>query len=612
MRLSILASFLFFSFFTQAGHIRGGEIQWQCLGGGGYQFQLTLFVDCFGAGISGAQNIQGPFGAIYCTLDSAASTSFNTNCNSICLQDRWVFKSDTVTLTGIPPANGWEFSWGACCRDEEQNLSANTGIFLRARMYSYQPPGAATPLSADSCFNHSPNFLNKDAPVHCDGSFSYNHQLMDLDQDSISVEFTDPYSFSSTAVTFSSGYDAQHPFPDSTENPLNGATSLNPQTGLMQATFYGASPGMYYHALWVKEYRYGQLISERVRDMPLIVLDSTTCNPSYTNLAPNLSLSSNNNLVLNQQGSVYHINARLGDTVDLDLLATDFDFNANGAPQTICLKSRSNYINSANPTLNTGCLAGNCATVNPIGSTGFCGSVAESYHFQWAPDCAGFRPTGTGPVAHLFHFEVVDNACPISKAKAITIAVNLLPATQNPTQISLQAADTMGTVELSWARATLPGQVPFAMYRVFMRPLGGGAFTQIDSIYDIDSLSARYTGLPFPAEIYVDIVSGSCLGASLHSNVINTQAILSQSEWGLLPERFALYPNPAHDKVFIKALDQSVDLTRPEAKLLAPDGRLLKTYLLPPGQADWEITLPKLKGLYLVEVAQQTYPLLIK
>ena len=101
-----------------------------------------------------------------------------------------LYRSGDITLTGIPPVGGWNFSWQNCCRPGSiTNVPGSTGYLLRAVMYPYTPPGATGPLSAGdttgptpTCYDSSPNFLEDPLVVACQGTdITYNSYGFDPD-----------------------------------------------------------------------------------------------------------------------------------------------------------------------------------------------------------------------------------------------------------------------------------------------------------------------------------------------------------------------------------------------------------------------------------------------
>ncbi|MDZ7846112.1 MAG: hypothetical protein U5L96_04775 [Owenweeksia sp.] len=99
------------------------------MGNGDYEFTLKLYRDCTGADIFGnTQSISGPNGSI--TLNRVATNDLSPTCfgggsgygcpptvtganvieGSV---EEHVFRG-TTSLSGVPPAGGWTFSWSLC------------------------------------------------------------------------------------------------------------------------------------------------------------------------------------------------------------------------------------------------------------------------------------------------------------------------------------------------------------------------------------------------------------------------------------------------------------------------------------------------------------------
>src|SRR3954470_5339764 len=137
--IPILFMCLFYSK-TQASHLMGGEITWECQGNGSYVFTVKLYRDCNGS--PGEDSI-----TVYVfnhpTIDSirlkvVARNDISPTCNAngpviSCkaaetLPD-WphsktviagavqeaIFKSNPINLLGVPPAQGWIFTYDECC-----------------------------------------------------------------------------------------------------------------------------------------------------------------------------------------------------------------------------------------------------------------------------------------------------------------------------------------------------------------------------------------------------------------------------------------------------------------------------------------------------------------
>ncbi len=592
--------------------IYGSELSWQCDGQGNYVFTAVVYSDCSDNLLIQNHFLIGPNNNYTMQVDTANSFDIQSTCNNSCQQKMWRIKSDPITLSGTPPASGWDFVYQRCCRDSAQNLGPGAyqgNVHMKTTMYPYTPPGAGAPLSADQCYNSSPRFSQKQLMINCEGPYQYHSAPIDRDFDSLRI------SFDTCATTFlnlaasSVGYSVNAPFPDASENPLNGAVSIDPQLGMLSVEFYDAEPGHYYAVLLAKEYRRGQLISEVRRELSLLIPDSVVCAPQSTvnNTQPSINLSSNNALSLNATGSVYRTTMMSGDTIDIDISTIDFDFNPNGNAQIICFNAVSSQINSSNYSLDTGCASPSCATIVPINSTSYCGTFAQIYNFKWVPDCRMINNQALSPLTYVFHLQVSDNGCPSPKFNQATLWVDLYPGPLFAPSLQVDAADTNGNVDLSWSKVQISPTSPFDRYVIYSRPLNpaGGVFMPLDSIYDIDSLSASYQNLPYPSEFFIKAFAGTCRYGSPTSSVVSSTVSISLPEHLLAGLAFSISPNPVEEELHISLQGQG-HLNKPlDLKVYSLSGALLKNVSLAKGRREWSLPLQLKSGLYIVELSDE-------
>jgi hypothetical protein len=173
-----LLVFTLMAFQSQATHLLGGEIIWECKNNGKYRFTLVVYRDCGGVNLpTTAQTLGTNCGtAISCsyitTVDVVPSCyTGSTSCSGATSgsgkMQKYIYRSGDVQLTGTPPAGGWYFTWSSCCRPTSiSNISSpsSASYLLRAVMYPYTPTGSPSPLTATTggnptCFDNSPNFL---------------------------------------------------------------------------------------------------------------------------------------------------------------------------------------------------------------------------------------------------------------------------------------------------------------------------------------------------------------------------------------------------------------------------------------------------------------------
>jgi hypothetical protein len=223
----------------------GGEITWTC-SGTSYVFRLKFYRDC--NGIDGpsstplSTNVPGvpqiPMALLTQTDISpdGALNSGNTQCvncpppvgngsGGVGAVEEFIFQSAPVVLPGTPPAGGWAFWWGDCCRSGSLNNIANPGSIgfgLRAKMYPY--PG----FTAGQCHDNSPYFAEKPSTIICTGyNFTYNPNAVDQELDSIVYSWDYPIDDVSYPWTPYIQYSA----PYSVNNQIPGTPTLNSQSG---------------------------------------------------------------------------------------------------------------------------------------------------------------------------------------------------------------------------------------------------------------------------------------------------------------------------------------------------------------------------------------------
>ncbi len=192
---------------AKADHLIGGEIVWECMPSGQYRFTLTIYRDCTGIPLTGTTQTLNTNSGTSITCTKIATNYINKDCNkaATCASvpagfigaiEQHVFRSGLVTLNGTPPATGWWFTWSSCCRpvvvDNLQNPSSQ-GYLLRALMYPYTPPGASVPLTANPCYDNSPDFLESPDVSVCSGfDAEYLSLGFDRDLDSLYYEWATP------------------------------------------------------------------------------------------------------------------------------------------------------------------------------------------------------------------------------------------------------------------------------------------------------------------------------------------------------------------------------------------------------------------------------------
>jgi hypothetical protein len=138
----------------------GGEITWACQGNGKYIFTMKLYKDC-----RDAFQVQYPISirvhnhpsVSVIPMSVLSITDISPQCNALlpnpsCLVQgpsaldgsiqEHILTSAPIILPGIPPPQGWIFSYSNCCRNaaiSNLNIDATNlpGFTLRAIMYPH-------------------------------------------------------------------------------------------------------------------------------------------------------------------------------------------------------------------------------------------------------------------------------------------------------------------------------------------------------------------------------------------------------------------------------------------------------------------------------------------
>ena len=265
---------LIFSFNTNATHLMGGEITWECIKSGPntgyYIFNVKIYRDCQGVPLADVNNksltvhnhplinsislnylgsndmsptcnINGPNVPFSCGGSNIGNAG-----NGNGAVEEHIFQSNPVILAGSPDSLGWHFTYTDIARNLAIiNLANNTGQYgftLRAVMYPFIDSTGTVYPNNDICFDSSPKFYEKPRtiletdngydPLSFSNGFTYSHNAFDEEQDSIVYTFGQPldgynapaYDYTNpdliNAIPFSSGFSVNAPINGIVMNPL--------------------------------------------------------------------------------------------------------------------------------------------------------------------------------------------------------------------------------------------------------------------------------------------------------------------------------------------------------------------------------------------------------
>lgn len=434
MKKLFIALAVVFSLSTEASHLIGGELYWECDGSGNYVFSLVLYRDCNNTILTTLPqtiNSNSPIGNITCNFFSEEDISigcydsllYTGVCDEILSTPgapyrygsiiKYTYRSAPITITGITSVNGWNFHWSDCCRPASNQNTSLSGYHLNAMMYAND---------SSICKYESPRFVVD--PVRLlapNGSFS-EQAITSSASDIISYKFTSPLSAASTPINWAAGYSYDAPFPDATESPLNGPVFMDSITGLItydvQNIGTSATNGSFAYAVEASSSRNGIVRGKIRRDMVAWVKPDPGTNNPPAFVIDSLSAS---HTLSHPSMTTYMVDVFMGDTLKLKLLAQDFDFSPTGTPQTVSFDASGYYLDST--WMNSYPLASNLVSLNPIApQSGFSSAINNSVFMEWA------IPIGSTSSARVFNFKMADDACDIPAESKKTLVVNIKKA----------------------------------------------------------------------------------------------------------------------------------------------------------------------------------------
>ncbi len=512
MKKILLLLFLNVAIFhvTQASHLMGGEITWECLPTGKYVFTMKVYRDCNGITQgTGAQTLETsngcpvgsiPMNYVFPSRDISPQCydpSLQRSCGSRLANGSYpqvppspnnngaveelIYKSNPITLAGVPGPNGWVFSWSGCCRNQTlTNISnpGNTGFCLRAKMFRFNNPNG-TPKNTNPCFDNSPKFAERPSTIICTGfPFTYNHNAFDKELDSLTYAWDKPLveytggTFNNTnpaAVGFVGGYTFNSPLPGLAQSANNIPATVDLHTGEISYTSF--SQGNFVTVVKVTAFKCGQKVAEIYRELQVVLLPCGTGNnpPAITPPFPN---------------NAYTKTVLAGDTVIFDLFATDPDLLPTGNPQTVSITASGGQFDTLSyDTASTLCNKPPCAGLfppPPILSQGTAQTkfvwITNCNHISYLAGCATYSNTYT------FLITYRDDYCPAPalKVKTITIKVLAKAIIKAPSLRCTKVAPN-GDVKLSWV-APHDTDNTFDAYVIYGANNFNGPYTAIDSL----------------------------------------------------------------------------------------------------------------------------------
>lgn len=322
-------------FSTQAAHIIGGEITYECLGNNQYEFTMKIYRDCQSDGAlfdsqPGANTVATitiykdestiphiPSFALAAPIITMIPPDISNPCliipNDVCVQEG--IYTFTLTLPNDP--KGYHIVYQRCCRN-----SSITNILepeSTGATYTIEIPPAAQQTSA-GCVNDSPTFNNFPPIIICANEpIDFDHSATDPDGDQLVYKFCSPKkgggTFGINPLEDASAPNGVAPDPDSpppfenvnfiapTYGPLkpmagDPQVTINSATGLI--TGVPTTLGQFVVGVCVEEYRNGQLLGVVRRDFQFNV---ESCEPTVFAQIQSDETVGNSDFIINSCGN---------------------------------------------------------------------------------------------------------------------------------------------------------------------------------------------------------------------------------------------------------------------------------------------------------------------
>jgi hypothetical protein len=540
---------------SQATHLMGGEITWECLPNGQFQFTMKIYRDCNsgiisidvsnGLEVHNYPTINSPLFSIPLMLISQTDISPTCNVSGPALScdnpsgspgvvQEFIFKTSPVSLTGTPPAEGWIFSYDGCCRNSAvTNLvnAGNEGFVLRSKMFAYN--GGNT----NPCYDNSPAFAEKPTTAVCAGNFlNYSNNAYDSDLDSLSYswapaldDFFGAWTNSNPpSLTYTSGYNANSPLPGTVHNPNNLPAVLNPATGSVSYLSY--TPGNFVTVVKVESWKCGIKVAEIYREIQTTILAGCT-----TNTAPAIT-------PLGGIFTAYFTTVTAGELVTFNLTGTDSEFLPNGNPQSVEIIASGSQFGAGFTDANSGCMYPPCATLSPASPvSGISGATTA---FSWQTDCNHLGSNANDCInlsnTYTFVFRVRDDFCPLPGENVAVISITVISDDTLVESPNLRCASVLqnGDVELTWSMPDTTVNT-FNSYHIYHADSPEESFVIIDSIFDINTTIYTDTGANADmATQYYYIRTRSGCGGQIYNPAVDTFAtifpVINASDNGII------------------------------------------------------------------------------
>ena len=550
-----------FSFNSFSSHLMGGEITWECLktgpDAGKYIFTMKVYRDCSGISVSTITQVIQVWNhptvtgidvdfilqqdvSPLCDPSSSGNPQLDCASGDPGSVEEYIFQSQPVSLPGVPPTAGWQFTWDNCCRNAAITNVLNpssAGFTLRASMFPFVDPTTGIPTPAEPCFDSSPEFKEQPKTILCTGfPFSYSHNAFDEELDELVYSWGEPLDdflnvynppVDPMPLVFNAPY--------TVSSPLPGSPTLDPATG--EVSYNANISGNFVTCIKVQAWKCNQLVAEIYREVQVVLIACPTMPASpIPNNPPEVSAPFLDSLT---GAPTYDTTVFAGSLVEFVIDGIDNDLYNGTTPQELVMEVSGGQFADDFQTVSN-CLNPPCATFNNAAGVPapFSNFGTVSGIFRWQTSCNHIAANvGCGQTSNVFTFlvKVYDDFCPANGVKFATIKVTVLPL---PIDISPDircvSVQENGDVEITWQHiSTAP---PSTVYSLYHSNNKNGPFTFVDSIYFPDS-TYLHTGVNAnqQSQFYYLTSLSSCADESDPSDTLETilldvKAISSDTE----------------------------------------------------------------------------------
>ena len=503
-KILLLVVITLFSIQSNASHFIGGEITWKCDNDplssnfGKYTFYMHIYQDCDGIDfdyVSELLTVHNNPALANITLSFLDTNDISSsgvpgtatcyNCDNQPLGQfgavrEWIYSSGPITINGTPPANGWHFTWGSCCRSSQLTQGMDDDDWtLRSVMYPYTDLSGTVLPDGNMCHDNSPIFKEEPKSLLCTGyPFSYSHLAFDAELDSLSYSWAEPLG-----ANFS--YDPNNPTsialafnpPYTVNSPIPGNPTLNSDNG--EISFNSNIAGIFVTCVKVTAYKCGQIVAEVFRDVNVALKSCGTLPNGTQNSPPTITPPLGiQNWITNLNPSTalpsYETTIMAGESVSFSVSATDNDINITGNLQNLSLEVEGGQLD---PLL----ALGNPATFTVTSSSP--GNISGD--FLWASNCDHMQDYGCGRAGGTFTFNLksYDDFCPANGIVIATITINVIPPKPDLRCLSV---DSVGGVELSlfYPEGIVDTNIKFDIYH---SKQFAGNYILLDSVFYPDT-----------------------------------------------------------------------------------------------------------------------------